>query len=445
MKLSNIAYIRNFFLSAFLCVGLAVGFNLLVDPYGLFRIVDIEGFNVLKPEFGRNLIHSKMAAVRYVRPTSVIIGTSRTDQGYNPDHPAWSGSSPVRFNLGTGGANIYRIYRIAQHAQANQALEQIILALDFLSFNAIRGNDGNIDNYVDVTVDGTPRPFARFHGLVPGFMSFDAIASSLETVRNQNLDTAQSTYLPNGARHKVGRNIQRRAFYLSTAARFARSVYFPPPKFIYSFEDNEARRSSFTYFRRLMALAYENQIDAKIVLNPVHAYLMETVSRTNLWNRFEEWKQTLVEINEEEAIKHEQDPYPIWDFSGYNSITTQSIPEEDTPDGDEFFYFEASHFKPHLGDLVLDRIFGYQDPQRSIPDDFGVRLTSASIDEHLANIRAARALYRQTHSDEVEDVKEAIAQPFRRVRNQRRAYRDRRARQTENTVEAMEDDNPTED
>ncbi|TVQ20564.1 MAG: hypothetical protein EA367_08280 [Leptolyngbya sp. DLM2.Bin15] len=438
MKLSNSAYIRNFLLSTLIFVGVVASFNFIVDPYGLFRVVDIEGFNRLKPEFNRNLIHSKTAAVRYVKPESIILGTSRANQGYDPDHPGWDDESPAsRFNLGTPAANIYRMHRLVQHSQSVQPLKQIILALDFLSFNAARGNDGGIDNYVNVSSQGQPQPLAQLHGLIPAFISFDAIASSFKTIQDQDLNQTSVTYLPNGFHYKVGRGTQRRVHYLNNCARFVRSVYFPPPQRRYSFYDESSDRSSFRYFQKLVAKSYRDGIDLKIALNPPHAYMMEVIAKSNLWDKFETWKRTLVEINEETAARFETDPYPIWDFSGYNSVTTQFIPEERTPDTDEFFYFESSHFKPLTGDLILDRLLDYHDPQRIIPDDFGVRLTSASIEPHLAQIRVDQAAYRQTHAEEIQDVEEAIRGPLNRVR---RAGNHELAE-----ADLREDDSPMED
>ncbi|WP_204150273.1 hypothetical protein [Leptolyngbya sp. CCY15150] len=438
MKLSNSAYVRNFLLSTLIFVGVIASFNFIVDPYGLFRIVDIEGFNTLKPEFNRNLIHSKTAAIRYVKPESIILGTSRANQGYDPDHPGWGDEAPYpRFNLGTPAANIYRMYRLVQHSQSVQPLKQIIFALDFFSFNAYRANDGGIDSYVDVSYEGKPQPFAHLKGLFPAFISFDAISSSFKTIGDQDLDKVQSTYFFNGFQYKAGRAYQNRVHYLRGCARFVKSVYFPPPRRLYDFYDAQTQRDSFALFRELVSMAYTNQIDLRFAINPPHAYLMEVISRANIWDKFEEWKRALVDINEEEAARHNAEPYPIWDFSGYNSVTTQEIPDEQTLDTGDFYYHEASHFKALAGDMILDRVLDYQDSEREVPDDFGVRLTSESIEQHLAQIRADRRFYRRTHAEEVNDVKEVIEAPLKLVRRVQRG-----ARENQNT---LEESLPTED
>ena len=68
------------------------------------------------------------------------------------------------------------------------------------------------------------------------------------------------------------------------------------------------------------------------------------------------------------------------------------------------WYWESSHFKKELGDLVLDRIFAYHEPGRIVPEDFGVQITTANIEAHLAWIREQQKRYHETHPQEVSEV-----------------------------------------
>ena len=74
----------------------------------------------------------------------------------------------------------------------------------------------------------------------------------------------------------------------------------------------------------------------------------------------------------------------------------------------ECAYYESSHYTPAAGDLVLDRIFNFKSPDRFVPDDFGVLLTSQTIEAHLAHIRADRERYRQSHPQDIQEI-EAMA------------------------------------
>lgn len=415
MKLLNLAYIRNVFLSAFIFLMIVAGINVVVNPYGFFPVPAIAGFNEVKPEFDVNLPRSKAAVVRYVEAEAVIFGTSRAEQGYNPEHPGFQGDISPVFNLASPSSTMYRMYRMFQHAQYNHPIKREILALDFLSFN-IYQNDGNVDSFADVSYSGKPQPFAHLNGIIPSILSFKALNSSVFTLKNQDLDKVKVAHFLNGFKYKNGRVSQQRKFYLKNCARFVRSVYFPAPKKEYEFADKKTGRSSFTYFRDFVAAAYENNIDLRMVINPPHAYLLEVIAQSGLWDKYEKWKKTLVEINEEEARRAGVAPFPLWDFSGYNSVSTQLIPAKKSENSDEFYYYESSHFKESVGDMMMDRVFDYHHPGRSLPEDFGVLLTSASIQDHLTQTRAQQAIYRQEHAEEVQDVANAIKEPLKEVR-----------------------------
>ncbi|MFC1932391.1 hypothetical protein ACFLXU_02005 [Chloroflexota bacterium] len=47
------------------------------------------------------------------------------------------------------------------------------------------------------------------------------------------------------------------------------------------------------------------------------------------------------------------------------------------------WYWDSSHYKKELGDLMLDKIFNYHESGRIVPDNFGVLITSDNIERHL--------------------------------------------------------------
>ena len=59
-----------------------------------------------------------------------------------------------------------------------------------------------------------------------------------------------------------------------------------------------------------------------------------------------------------------------YDFSGYNTVTTNDCN-----------YYETSHYRPLVGNLIAARIF--HDSTISVPDDFGKFITKNTIDNHI--------------------------------------------------------------
>ncbi|NEQ62463.1 MAG: hypothetical protein F6K53_35770, partial [Moorea sp. SIO4A1] len=112
----------------------------------------------------------------------------------------------------------------------------------------------------------------------------------------------------------------------------------------------------------------------------------ESLRVTRLWPVFEEWKRRLVEIT------------PVWDFSGYNSITTEAISEEMKN------YWDSSHYREEVGDLILNRLFSYQ--AHTVPEDFGVLITPDNVESHLGKVRNERESWAETNGDLVKLVED---------------------------------------
>ena len=53
---------------------------------------------------------------------------------------------------------------------------------------------------------------------------------------------------------------------------------------------------------------------------------------------------------------------------------------------------------------MQDRIFGHDHPSRSIPDDFGYRLTPVTIERHLAMIREDRKKWRAKFPEDAAEI-----------------------------------------
>jgi len=157
----------------------------------------------------------------------------------------------------------------------------------------------------------------------------------------------------------------------------------------------------------------------------------EALRAAGLWPEFERWKEVLVNILAEDSSRHPgEQAFPLWDFSGYNSITSEPIPNAGDTSTQMKWYWESSHYKTEVGNFVLDRIFNYRQSdnryrnesekiatscigalcqthfdsvatQNEIPADFGVQLTQRNLATHQAAILANGELYRLTHQQDV--------------------------------------------
>lgn len=399
-------YLKCFALCTLCSLLFIVGFNWLVNPYYIFNSPSIEGFNALKPYFGSHLQMAKAISVRKIKPSAICLGTSRAVVGIDPSHPGWS-YTPV-YNLGIIGANIYEMTRYLQHANALQPLKQVVVMLDFLSFNIYRENRSDFDEArLAVRYDGQKNPlFMVNNEIVASLVSVDTLFESIKTINHQVENGFE--YLENGMRIGLLPSMKggHHAYFLRTAESYITDSYLPNPYRQFQFTNPKTGRSSFDYYRKIVQIAYQDDIDLHIAISPSHVLQWENLAVIGLWPKFEKWKRALVEINEEEALHAGKSPFPLWDFSVYNKFTIEAVPPLGDTETKMQWYWDSSHYKKELGNLMLNRIFNYQEGEGASYSNFGVLLTSENINEHIRKIRTDRQNYHNTHADDITEIEE---------------------------------------
>jgi ABC-type transporter MlaC component len=386
-----------FFVTAALIV-LIAGFNWLINPYGIYESPKINGLNSNKPEFDESLYMTKSYAVRRIKPTAVCIGNSRADIAIDPEHPVWA-YHPT-YNLALRAAHMYEVYRYFQCACTIAPLEQVILSADFFSFNSDIDEESSFAEERLPSADNSNPFYISDH--LCAMLSIHGIVSSINTIIYQQ-DEEKNIYLENGRRKKEYspdpprvRFNQNFRFYLTSKGFYSTTMGNE-----FSFLNGSDNTTTFDYYREILNTAYADDINLAVFISPCHVTLWETLAVADLWNRWEEWKRLMVIINEEEAENAGKAPFPIWDFSTYNDITMEVIPSLDGDETEMEWYWDPSHYKKELGDLVLNRIYNVTTDGVVLPDNFGVLLTSENIERHLAQIREDRESYCNTHPDEV--------------------------------------------
>jgi hypothetical protein len=300
--------------------------------------------------------------------------------------------------------------RYLQHADNIQPLKQVVLGLDFDSFNTrILTADPATEARLSVAYDGASNSFlGSINEIIATLFSFDALVSSFNTLSQEKDKISlkdNGTYQiiePNPAALNgyTGINSYHGVFQYEEGTYAKESSW----RNDFQFEGIAADSPPFTYYREILQIAYRDGIDLRMFISPSHARLWELFANFGLWPDIEEWKRTLVTINEEEAHNYGQEPFPIWDFTADNEITSEAVPSEGDTQTLMQWFIDPRHYKKELGDLILDRVFGYHDPGRFVPDDFGILLNSGNIESALQKIRSDRQNYRDTHPEDVAEI-----------------------------------------
>lgn len=354
-------------LTPLLSVGL---FNSLIDPYDIFNTPTLGGLNDSKPNKDKNDRLFKATDIIRIKPVTVFIGSSRTKQGLNPSYSALTNQQPA-YNLAINGPNAYEVRRYLEHAIANQEnIKLVIFGVDFFMFNS------SLMNQPTFSENRLEKKHIALQDFLNSTFSLEALSASRETVlasladANEKEDYGQNGFMPN-------HNIEPDA----TEWRFKGGIklYFE----LHS--DYHFSEQYFSDFKKIVELCKKHNIDLKVFISPSHATQWEAIRTTGRWQTYEQWKKELVNLVQ------------VWDFSGYNSITTEPISDRMQN------YVDNSHYTEKVGNLVLNRILSYQ--EHTVPNDFGVLLTPQTIESHLAQIRADRKVWAKQNPKEIELVK----------------------------------------
>lgn len=361
-----------FFLGTILLsvAGISLG-NFIVDPYDIFRHNQPFESPLIKPEKSNHGRLYKTIDIINIKPNVILLGSSRMKQGLNPNHPAFSKDETV-YNLGIDGSNIYELLHYLEHSYINQPnLKRVILGIDHYMFN---GLDKRQNNVIEKRLK---KRHITFTDLFNTLLSQDALIASKNTLEknwNSSRTTEHLTYGDNGFfPHRFPKDGK-------TEWRFRTIIeqYFG---YHVQYKLSEERVNA---FQQMVEFCRQHNIELIVFISPSHATQWEALQVTDRWESFEQWKRKMVEIT------------PVWDFSGYNSITTEPIKDVMTN------YVDNSHYTPKIGEFVLNRILSHNVEQ--VPQDFGVLMTPENIDEHLANVRAEREKWAKIRPHEVQLV-----------------------------------------
>jgi hypothetical protein len=373
------------FLSAALTPLLSIGlFNFVIDPYDVFNTPRIAGINELKPKKFTHDMLFKAVEITRVKPTVLFLGSSRVQWGLDPTYFNLPGQETA-YNLGLQRANMYEVKRYFDHAITNQPnLKKVVLGIDFWMFSE------TIKNTPAFSEDRLEKQQISFQDALNVLFSLDAFESSQATLMDnlknskENLTVGsgkiliQGNVFSNGIL-KVDKSRKNPGSVANFTKGLTNSIAYSSP-----FKLSQERLQ---LLRAIVETCQQKGIALTIFISPSHATDMEGLHVLGLWSEFEQWKREVSKIA------------PIWDFSGYNSITTELIAKNMK------YYLDSSHYRKETGDLILNRLLSSK--ENTVPDNFGVLITAENIEAHFAKIRSDREKWLKTSPDAkiVQDIK----------------------------------------
>jgi hypothetical protein len=380
----------------------------VLDPFGLHRWLAIDGINVAKPATHTRVRLFKAYEVERVQPQTLVLGSSRSHVGFSCRHVALGRLAPPCYNLAFDGATTREMYAYLVHANEVRPLRAVLLGLD--SYHLSEATSATRPGFDPAVLLSPAHPAWRrtIEGDIRLAIGADTLRASVDMLGHQR-DGEPEWFAADGQRlgeaffHREGETFVRAGprAYFDEIDRLEVGFQLPPPEPARARVDDappDPAESSLAYVGRIVAFCRAHAIDLRIAITPSHVHQLEIAAMLGAEGAAERGKRALVAMLSRDAAN--ADAVPVWDFSGVSSITTEPLPPHGSRD-EMAFYWDSSHFKSTVGDLVLDRVFETASAARPLPADFGVRLDADTIEPVLAMERARHAAHRERADDDL--------------------------------------------
>ena len=312
------------------------------------------------------------------------------------------------------GSTAYLLWRNYQHAKASGPVKKVLLMLDFYMFNVYReqhpttGYMSTYEERLAVTPEfkkNRGRPVRLFQDTLTSLISFEMLYESWNTVLAQSKiakeELYKATLTPTGfwINDPPPRQTQRWLFRY-VEKQYMTITWFPAPEKKFAMRRDDGS-SNLVYLQMILDDAYREGIDLRMAFMPFHARLAEAMRAVDIWDDFEVWKKDVVQLIEDEAIKAGKPAYPVWDFTGYNTITTEPVPPVKDKTTRMRWHLDATHVTRATGDLMQNILLG-TDGERY--EDFGRKVDSSNIDYYIERTRRDRERYVEKFPTDLEEV-----------------------------------------
>jgi len=395
-------YLRILLLAPASIIVTIMTLELVIDPYAQFNLFELENINKFKTSALLNERVYKTNRVNHTRPDFLVLGTSREDFGIDPNELTF----PEKAYNGATVSQSYRESRMMlEHLHSIRRFpEHILLGLLYESADIYAPLPGDYNE---------ERLYGGTLSSIKYMFTLNMVRAVAKTVSSNLRGASRNSegYAENGVALPVQFEGSLRGYGQHQLFKENEKLYFAdkhhrlPLCRANALDDPETGYSRLDEIRALVRLAYTEKSDLRLFIGPSHARQWQTIKESGLWEDFEAWKRRIVTVVEEEAIRASATPFQVWDFSGYNSITTEPLPPAGDMAARMKYYYESSHYTPAAGQLVIGRIYAGE-TSLSVPDDFGVLLNSGNLDQHLAGIRHQQIAWERQHPSDVGEISE---------------------------------------
>jgi hypothetical protein len=398
---------------------LVAAINFAVDPYLLFDRPPVPGFNAVKPAAETHEPMMKVYQASRLTPSTLIVGSSRTDIGLDPASPAWPEAMRPVYNFSVVGTDVEAQLRAIQGLLASRANGKrprtLILGLDFEVFLDVPANAATAAARAEKRkpAEEQAERFAALAGahesaLPPvrllmdywnGLLTMDALGDSIATVAASR--KAGGPGLEPSGRLSEGR-LRQWTETDGAAILFAQKnlvmikQYRSPRQSLGDTPDGPIR--DFAHLRALFDLVRRDGITLILVVQPMHAERLELLDAMGYWPDYERWKRELAGLAA--SARASGVDVTAWDFGGYEPPVLEPVPHRSDRRSGMQWFWDPVHYKVGLGNEMIAAFSGaatlFPASARLVPED---------VEARLAAVRRDRDRYRQKNAEAILELK----------------------------------------
>jgi len=382
-------YVTVFGAASLTVLAVVASLNYQVDPY-LLHQWDTAQVQQLRPGREKLSAWGKTYALARLRPAVLYAGNSRTELGLPTATAPWA-ARPV-FNGALSGASLGDALAMVAHAAAVGPPAVVVWGIDAPSFTLEVGNTD-----FDRALVATDRWYLWRRKLIDTkrAISTDMTLDSIRLLRGTFGAVCHSSLALYGQRDDVCVRDRiddwggTRGAVLPRVREFIRGA--------------GPTAAALTAFDQGIGELCRARVQVRVYINPTHAMTLDALYWRGKWPAMERWQRELADLFERHRTSGCD--AAIVDFSGFNRITTEPVPQAGGRES-MTYYWEPSHYRVEVGQQVLARLAG----GGAAADDFGVDLVPQTVALHQARQRGARDRYHLEHARETALVRQVVEQ-----------------------------------
>jgi len=326
-----------------------VGFNFVINPYGIFAHKN--KFSKVKNHIASDRM-TKLYYTKRLQPKTILIGTSRV--GVINPKTVEKYTHNKAYNLSLDASSIKEQYQYIKFIINTTSVNNLIWGIDFFSFNPDSKlpfsfsqqrleKDFYLQDYRDalLTMD----------------VLFASIATLKDNIRNKksklNLDNGQNYFLE----HKVNYKIQGEPFLDRKIEEGLKG--YKKTKELYGsekFKNYNTIDENFILIQEIVNLCHKKDINLHVYISPIYIKTLQLIRELDLWKTYRYFKINLAKAT------------PFWGFNENFNITSNK----------ENFW-DNSHVREEVGGLMMNSIFNKN-------NNYGKLITSDNVLQHLNNL-----------------------------------------------------------